>query len=69
MRNIGMRQTEGFGSDYRPISVLEGLLRITFIKSNYLCIEQTHCTDDASGNCSNCAELHEEQIEKHFVEH
>ena len=64
MRNIGMRQTEGFGSDYRLISVFKGLISVTFIKSSYLCIEQIHYTDDASGDCSNCADLREEQREE-----
>ena len=52
------------------LSLLEASWRHIYQEQlSYLCIKQHHYTNDASGNCSNCAELHEEQIEKHFVEH
>ena len=48
----------------RPYRVFYALLSITFIKANYLYIKQCHYTNDTGGNCSDCADLREEQREK-----
>ena len=58
------RMNPSFTLTKRSCRGLYGLLRITFIKGNYLCIEQCHYANDASGDCSNCADLGEEQREE-----
>ena len=32
-----------------------GLLSVTFVKSNYLCIKQCHYANNANSNCCYCA--------------
>ena len=45
-------------------SVFQRLLSITFIQSICLCIKQSHCANDASGDYSDCADLRKEQREE-----